>query len=253
MVHFRQPPVPGGETRVHSGSILHGGGFTIVELSLVLVVVGLALAAALSIGFDSAEPRKRDETVKKLERIDRAIALYARREGQLPLADCIGATATCFDGIGDQAGPYIGVVPHVDLGLTRDDVTDGWGRLISYAVHDGATSGGALSCADPPASPALTAVNFEFAEVDAGGTDVVGNAPIAYAIFSHGLNGLGARTTSGSVIDAGGDTDQETANSSFGTVADTYRLYHGGDQGFDDMVRGRTPLQALCVAGCCGS
>ncbi len=115
-------------------------GFTLVEIAIVLVIIGvLAAGALLGIGeFRSVQSVK--EGAQKVENIKKQLLTFGQINKFLPCPD------TNFDGFEDRNGTgvgrpcssNVGTTPYVDLGLQREDVEDAWGNFIRYAVNQDA-------------------------------------------------------------------------------------------------------------------
>lgn len=140
----------------------HLRGFTLIEVAIVLVVIGLLISGGLVAIAPVLENGRRTETENTLTKVENALLAYAAANSCLPCpadatatagvqanaagaaqgAGCVGAAGGCFLGAD-------GVVPYVTLGLTAADATDAWGNLISYYVTTTAsTQGGAASTCD---------------------------------------------------------------------------------------------------------
>lgn len=133
-------------------------GFTLIEIAIVLVVIGLLLSGGLVALGPVVENAQVTQTNNKLDKIEDALVLYAIQNSCLPCpsdatpatgtegiqhtnagADvsgvCAGAGGTaCFSGAQ-------GVVPWQTLGITQADATDEWGTLISYHLSDQSNTG----------------------------------------------------------------------------------------------------------------
>ncbi len=158
-------------------------GFTLVEMGIVLVVVGLLLSGGLVAVAPVIASTKASETNQKLDRIEQALNLYVIRYGCLPCptdgsagtagGSAIGNAAIytrqCLTDASGSATCNItngnAVVPWGTLGLSQNDVIDGWGNLISYAVDGTLAQNSTVSRVTiaerppdlPPSSPALWA------------------------------------------------------------------------------------------------
>jgi prepilin-type N-terminal cleavage/methylation domain-containing protein len=123
-------------------------GFTLIELSMVLLIVGLLLAGILTPLATSLEQRKRDEMGTQYDDIEETLIGFAIVNGRLPCPDCPDdSTGTCAtgdenDGIEDQSGAggcdvgatttIEGNLPWATLGI---DGTDPWGNTLQYHVE----------------------------------------------------------------------------------------------------------------------
>ena len=128
-------------------------GFSLVEMSIVLAIVGLLLGGMLMTLGAQVEQKRFNETQAALEAARDAIYAYAIANGRLPcpatsnsagqevrLASGVcGATGSDFDYYGGiVSGVRGGLLPAVTLGLQPVDSSgfalDGWGNRIRYAV-----------------------------------------------------------------------------------------------------------------------
>ncbi len=189
-------------------------GFSLTEMSTVMVVIGFIAASALSVAISSDYATKWGETESKLNRIEEALAGYLSINHRLPCpaSGTAGITSASFgveqitginctadfnDGVVGNT-VWGGVVPVVTLQLPDDFMFDGWGRRIDYAVNNNfanntTTNPGCASsaCFIDKAAGTIT-VN------DASDTAIVTNA--VYVLLSHGENGHGAFPKPGSAI-----------------------------------------------------
>jgi len=134
-------------------------GFTLIEMVVVLFILGvvISMAAMLTRGVTAAQ--KRSITSTRLALIDTALVQYVQQQRRLPCpADGTRpSTATVAPIPGDEAnrtaagctaaaGNYEtnGVVPWRVLGLSENDITDGWNRRITYRIDPALAADGAL-------------------------------------------------------------------------------------------------------------
>jgi prepilin-type N-terminal cleavage/methylation domain-containing protein len=182
-------------------------GFTLVEIAIVLVIVGLLLGGLLMPLATQVEVQRRIETEKTMEQIREAIIGFAMVNGRLPCpADPATATTTAGAGVARPfgaitcAGGVIGVVPWTTLGVSE---VDAWGRRFTYRVTDvfvDQFASNTWACA-----PILPPTNSSFALCSPGDMAItVGAAPSANlaaavpaVIVSHGKNGHGAFLSNG--------------------------------------------------------
>lgn len=110
-------------------------GFTLVEMALVMMVLGLMLAGVFAVLKPYQAKQKRDLTLQRIERVTVALNDFAQKTGRLP---CPAAPDAVPPGVmrADCATDALrdGVVPYTDLGLTRLEVTDGFGNPLTYVV-----------------------------------------------------------------------------------------------------------------------
>ena len=181
-------------------------GFTLIEIAIVLVIVGLLLGGLLMPLAAQVEAQRRTETERTMEQIKEAMIGFALVNGRLPCpADPLLASGTVNAGSERTptltcGGNVLGVVPWATLGVSE---TDAWGRRFTYRVT--------LSFGDsnpttvtPPVGCNQTTTNAFFALCSDGDMNIQGTAPavlvaslIPAVIVSHGKNGRGAYLPTG--------------------------------------------------------
>lgn len=135
-------------------------GFTLVEMAIVLIIVGLLISGiVVSIGAQQ-ENGARSTTEKKLAEATEAILGFATANNRLPCpasAVSSGAEAFCIESLpgpctetlvvqahGRCSSPYTGFLPGRTLGLSPVDnfgrAMDSWGNPIGYAVTTATTN-----------------------------------------------------------------------------------------------------------------
>lgn len=223
-------------------------GFTLVELAVVLLILGLLLGGLLVPLSAQLEQQSIKETQRRLDEIREAIVGFALANGRLPCpaagtapSGTVSAGAESYNaGTGqcDIAGD--GVVPWATLALPE---TDAWGRRFTYRVRQ--------DWADQvnPAAPATgdcseVAASASFALCSEGnitvkdssgpsGNNVATNVPAL--IVSHGKNGYGAYLPNGTRLPSSGDSDeQENTNNNAIFVSRPPGKYP--DDPYDDQV-----------------
>ena len=119
-------------------------GFTLVELAIVLLIVGLIVGATFGFMTVKREQDAQQITMAREQKIAAALAYYAQVHNTLPcpakpkptvVTDPVGNpdVITCGSAAG-TAEQRNGIVPFRLLGLTRQDVTDAFGNPITYVV-----------------------------------------------------------------------------------------------------------------------
>ena len=236
-------------------------GFTLVEMAIVLMIVGLLLGGLIPTISGQMERQHINETRKQMDEIQQALIGFAIINGRLPcpakatlatgLASAgeeatTGNTCACVAGGGNTVadtsaipctGPTVtGVLPWVTLGIKE---TDAWERRYTYRVtrhfaDQIAANTFGTGCTP---SPAPTASSFalcspgemDVESADSGGTDVADNMP---AIFlSHGKNGAGAYISNGTQLAVStGDDEEENSDNDKNFVS------HNITSDFDDLV-----------------
>ena len=247
-------------------------GFTLIEMAMVLMIIGLLLAGLIPTISSQVEQRHTNETRKQLDEIQQALVGYAIINGRLPCpADRTTptggvnaavppvpagqeyrdpATGSCAPAIvmGNNAR---GVLPWATLGLNE---TDAWGRRYTYQVIAtwADSTDGALPIA--PVCNITVGVSFQLcsnpnqnilATVD--GTSLTPNS-VPAVVVSHGKNGYGAYTPNGGPPLGPSPDDDETENSN-GTLTFVSK---SPTPTFDDIVVWISPnilLNRMVTAG----
>jgi prepilin-type N-terminal cleavage/methylation domain-containing protein len=221
-------------------------GFTLIELAVVLMIVGLLLGGLLVPLTTQMEQRNIADTQKSLSEIKEAIIGYALANGRLPCpATATIATGSTNAGIAMTSGSgsslvcsnASGVVPWATLGVNE---TDAWGNRFTYRVTpdfaDGIGSSSYGGCTPSP-TPTLATFglcsvgNLDVLSAKSGGTTIAGSVPAV--IISHGKNGAGAYTQQGTQIAVGSDNDEK--ENSDGS-SNTKYVSHTLTPTFDDLV-----------------
>lgn len=252
-------------------------GFSLVELSVVMTVIGITLGGALTLATQKTEAEKVNETEAKLDLIEQSLERYLIENQRLP-CPANGSVKIDAAGFGEETTPdatpqcsgasfndggsiYGGVVPVKTLELADDVMFDGWDRRITYAVDANYANSGPGSPTPTNAScdgPTTSDVCFQYYDaatsiiirndVDPAGTAEPENA--VYILISHGKNGFGAFRRFGSVTRNAASADvREQENAEPSTAPhnsyDNTFIQAATSSTFDDMVRYRT--KALLV------
>lgn len=195
-------------------------GFSLAEMSVVMVIVGFIASSAISVAIRSDYSTKRDETESKMLHIEEALAGYLSTNHRLPCpADGTLAITDANFGIELSSGSppvctknfhvdnvWGGVVPIKTLQLPDDFMFDGWGRRMDYVVDyrftisenstgatcDGSGSGSDICFRDIAATSSSTIITVK----NQAGETRASNA--IYVLLSHGENGHGAFPKTGS-------------------------------------------------------
>ena len=224
-------------------------GFTLIELSIVLLIVALLLGGLFGPLSAQIEHQRTRETLSTLAEIRDALIGYAVANGNLP---CPAKSAT--DGAEDRntssgaCNQRQGYIPWSALGTAK---LDAWGRIIRYS-----------------ATPAYThsTTKFKLGDArditlktrDAAGSlvNLSNSNDIPVAILSHGKNGYGATLDNGTASGyiSAGNTDEQTncnaAGTSFVSRDPSIRTTGGGE--FDDLVvwiSANTLIEKMVAAG----
>jgi prepilin-type N-terminal cleavage/methylation domain-containing protein len=208
-------------------------GFSLVEIAIVLVIVGLMIGGLLTPLTVQMEQRRVADTRRMLEEAKEALVGYAVRHGHLP---CPAISAA--NGEEDRSGYRCtderrdGFLPWATLGLPK---LDAWNRLYRYSVTPAfADSGQRFKLITPRDITVYTR--------DAAGA-LAYAAPaqdIPAVIVSHGANGAGGYSELGVAVAGGGarnDDERSNAQSDVNFVARPSSgnpAQQGGE--FDDIV-----------------
>jgi len=257
------------------------GGFTLIEMAIVLVVVGLLLGGAVVGIAPVIQSSKINQTNQKMSRIELALLAYVMQNGCLPCPanGALGSTdasgnagwsrnsAAAYYGPngptnqpcagGSGCNTTIGVVPWNTLSLKDSDTVDPWQDRFSYAVTSTltVTAGESMMRGSGASYPlgTLTVNNY-------GAAPTAQTTAAAYVLISHGrdrshayaaLNGQTIADPNAAIYQTPNDPSVG-ANNTF--RQDTARLIQGAGY-FDDIVRYRTSPAIIqdCGKNACGN
>jgi prepilin-type N-terminal cleavage/methylation domain-containing protein len=192
--------------------------FTLVELAVVVLIVGLLLGSAMMTLQAQSEQRAIDDTRRRLDTAVEAIIAFAVVNGRLPCPAVGGATGVESPGGGGACtSPYGGFLPASTIGFQPTDASqyavDVWNNRIRYVVAGADATKPLLGCTGASTIPHFTsAVNLKTngiscrpgnldldvkcstfgAGVSAtcnSATQVVAMNTIAFIVYSTGKNG----------------------------------------------------------------
>lgn len=232
-------------------------GFTLVELTVVLVVISLLLTTGMQLLTAQMTSSRYAETRTKQEAIRVALISFISKTNRMPCpaapgipagAALYGAEAvtpgTCSgvtsSGTGDTA-VSVGIVPWTSLGLPEEMATDGHFNKMTYVVTTRATGltsqtvagmRGAITIhSGTPTLPGQAPAGNQLNDCSAGST--INNCAAVVAIISHGKNGLGAFIVGGGQIPTGAASADEIENAdSDGQVVKRDFV----ESGYDDSI-----------------
>ncbi|MCE2926417.1 MAG: prepilin-type N-terminal cleavage/methylation domain-containing protein [Rickettsiales bacterium] len=243
------------------------GGFTLLELSIALVIIALITAMGVMATMGALESARLASTQNKLDEIERSLLAFRLSQNRLPCPSIIdvptsdenfgrettslGSCKSTFSGDlrlydVDVAGGVDriaeGAVPVRTLGLSNELAHDGWGRRFSYTVASSYTSldgfksiYGRERCGSDVLASSTT-------------TDWRSDDRAAYVLISAGANGHGAFLTGGGIMSAGSVNAAEHLNCRCNATAilttltasvqqDFAQSTSNPNDGFDDLVR----------------
>jgi len=168
-------------------------GFSLIEIAVVLIIIGVVSGMALPALTSMLNWQKTATTAQNQEKILYALANYAIQNKSLPYA------ANPIDSYGKQnvtARRRRGIVPYADLGLPESVAKDGYRHWFTYVVdHDYATLPEKLYGQSP-----IQSLRNKLCEMPQSATYLHlnplhirnGQKNIALALISHGPKGKGA-------------------------------------------------------------
>ncbi len=217
---------------------LNDSGFSLLELSIVLVVVSIMLGSGIAVFNKYIAQSKVEETEAKMRIVMTAIKKYAIKNNRLPcpadgsdlVTDASFGVGTYSSGCttenyasGDTAS---GMVPVTTLGIYPSLAVDAWGNRFTYILSDQDTAapngvetyGGTYLSVRNNSSNAASAIS-----------DVV------VLLISHGANGYGAwNGRGGSRKDPTGGINREDQNAD-STLAGPF-ITSATTRGYDDIT-----------------
>ena len=206
-------------------------GFTLVELTIVLVIVGLLLGSLMMPLSAQIDQRNYNETQRQISEIREALIGFAVVNGRLPRpatssSDGSENTPNCNE------TTCTGFIPWTTLGIRK---TDAWNKMIRYSVTP-AYANAPFTLSTPGSKKILTR--------DASGTvsyligSASGCSPCAPAvIYSAGKNNWGYSDDGSALADGSTSNADEDANAIATTSffsRDQSSMPNGGE--FDDLV-----------------
>lgn len=223
-------------------------GFSLIELTIVMTIMGLLLAAAASLYDIHQKKRRIDLTNERIQSAQASILEYARSNGFYPCPAPINAAidtaqyATAADcsatappsGIGQANGRagrkvWVGALPSRTLGTSGQIALDGWDQRLFYAVSK--------NIAVP-----TTGINQDDGAIkiiDAN-DNIIADGTAHYVLVSAGPDGKGAFSAQGGLIAPcnsapGKDTDNCVLNTSTFRATDNRAIIAGANH-YDDFV-----------------
>lgn len=243
-------------------------GFTLIELSMVLVIVGTLFSSGL-IAYQSILSSSRTKiTNENIDVVYKAIGNYLIANRKLPCPASLILTesdpnygtsmtddGTCSIGAGNPGGVITssafsnlvyGMVPVKTLGLPNSFAKDGFNTKISYIVDKNFTvvvnsTGTSGFEGYNPAS-----ANITIKELSASGSDIITDAIMV--ILSHGTNKLGGFNASSTSQNSNPTSADELDNIRTANFNNIF-VINSTDTLFDDVLSFKNKMQLAIDAG----
>ena len=116
-------------------------GFSLVELSVVVLVIGIVLTMGIGAWTANLENQAHAATAQRQAAIKEALTGYLRRNNRLPAPTptsprLMASRTAPPPAIRDGLLGSLQILPYTTLGLARDAARDGWGNFFSYHVSN---------------------------------------------------------------------------------------------------------------------
>ena len=207
------------------------GGFSLIEIAIVLVIVGLMIGGLVTPLTVQLEQRKVADTQQALNEAKEALTGYALRYGYLP---CPAVSAV--SGLADRRGARCsgerraGFLPWATLGLRQ---SDSWNNLFRYSVTPAFSDSERQFTLGTPRDISIVTRN--------GGALLQATAlnDIPAMIMSHGKNGFGATGVQGQRQAVPFSSNVDERNNASNATTFISRAASGSQQPggeFDDLV-----------------
>lgn len=252
-------------------------GFTLVEMAMVLAIVALLMAGLLPTISSQIEQQRVSESRKQLEDIRQTLIGFAVINGRLPCpaqASLDTSNANAGKEALSSAGNYCscqssgsttaiygsvtqcnqtsvaGVLPWATLGLPE---TDAWNRRFTYRVASHFADKIAANTYGTGCSPGADLLTSSFAICSPGTPDIYDAASgtlvyedVPLVVVSHGSNGYGGYTTTGSQLTGAAGDELENSDDDLSFVS------HEFSTSFDDLLTWVSPnslINRMVAAG----
>lgn len=246
----------------HARCACRTGGFTLVELAVVVVIIAMMLTMGLTALNAQLTSASYTETKKRQSLVKDALIAYLGANKRLPCPDAPNNTngtddASQVTGAEDRAGGVgtgactvaLGVVPYATLGLGRDAALEGWGNFMSYRVSVSpapACPGNGIDWSMSLCFGLGKTGSLSIYEGFAASPALVATGVIA-VVVSHGPNGLGAWAQQGSRNTAPVSCEEAHNSLTAGCAITANRLYKGERPENDDVVAFVTKDEAIAA------
>lgn len=223
-------------------------GFSLLELAIVLVVIGLMTTVFVTAGGGTQASECNTKTTEQLRQIQRYVQGYVASNGRLPRPALVtlGSSQGEFGkevaslpnaDLVDTGTVLIGSLPHVTLGLPQEFGSDCWGKKFTYAVTKSLTSSDPATGYTPSAGGIIMRTGTRAAP-----QDLMTNG--SYIVISHGPDQVGGTPLSAADstprwcnLADGTEIDRENCDASNNVFFDGFP--NKGDvaaNNFDDLI-----------------
>lgn len=216
-------------------------GFTLIELSIALIIFGLVVVPAL-VAYNKVITRENKKQVEgNIQVVSTAIGEFVTQYGRYPCpadptlstndanhgresATCEAAIArgNCVAGVckTEDGDVMVGAVPFVAIGMPEYRTYDAWGKKITYVVNENLVRAGVVDPVDYIAydngtifeSSDINLLQQDWAANDTGTFIITNRSPRALLI-SHGVDGQGAYNRAGvRMVCDGAGADKENCD-----------------------------------------
>lgn len=234
---------------------LRDRGFSLIEMAVVLLIMGLLVAGLIGPIDTQFEARDRQQTLTGMERALDALYGFAVTRGRLPCPDTDGdgepdPAFNAADINSAQCTNVEGFLPWAALGITQGDA---WGNRVRYRVSapsftwpdsDGLCNGNSQNELDLCARGNITIRNRGDNPATSGSQegkfDYITASEVPAVLISHGRNGYGATGINGVAHDA--PTGGDEAENADGDAVFFARGYSRGDGACSDDTDEASPL-----------
>ena len=250
-------------------------GFTLIEITVVLVIMALLLAGGLALTTSLIDAQRVRTTKQNLDAVRDAIQAFVARNGRLPcpavetlaptdanygLEANPGGSPPCTSttdlGSGSPTPGARGVVPWKSLGMQAEVALDGWSNQVTYAVTRAAARNTTTSAnvmgirgvltvhSAVPVALGLPATGNQLNACSTTAGDNTCNAAAVAVLISHGRNVQGAFNPSGARAPVPG-SNLEVENTDTSTAFVLTDPVTGSANSFDDIVVALSPTDVL--------
>lgn len=178
-------------------------GFTLVEMSIVLIVIGLVILTVFPAMKAVRDGQQRAATASNLQTLMRATAAFIQASGCLPCPTPASTVGAGFGFVRGESGAATcgvcnapeGIPPFASLGLPAASAKDGWSRWITMRIDKSLANplacGSSCTLTKLCQQAALSTTSRVFVSTPGGPQ----NQTAAVIFMSHGPDGFGAFQT----------------------------------------------------------